>query len=107
MKRNEGDCSCCTSRWFCKELCEPAKLYVGQDYVYRHELPMELLPPKALPHVENPTYLTKTEQKIVTLLGQGLTRKEVCQHLEMRRVTLRNNLSRIKKKYVNSYAFNQ
>ena len=99
MERNEGDCSNCPSRWFCKELCDSAKLYVGQDYVYRTELPIELLPPMQLPHVGCPTHLTPKERKILTLLGSGLSRKEICQELDIKGNTLRWHIFNIKEKY--------
>ena len=100
MKRNEGDCSNCPERWFCKELCDSAKLYAGQDYVYRTELPAELLPARPLPHVDNPTHLTPTERKILTLLGSGLSRNEVSQELDINRNTLRWHIFNINKKHL-------
>jgi len=101
MKRNSpGDCSSCTDRWFCKELCDSAKLYSNQDYVYRTEIPTELLPPMQLLHVDCPTRLTPKERKILTLLGSGLSRKEICQAIDIKGNTLRWHIFNIKKKYI-------
>ena len=105
MERNEGDCSNCPSRWFCKVLCDPAKWYVGQDHI-GGDLPVEFLTPRPLPHIDNPTYLTKTESEIFTLLGRGLTRKEVCKNLKMQGFTLRKHISNVRKKYLNVHDFN-
>ena len=97
-----GDCSSCPSRHFCKELCGAAEMYVGIDTIKQspNEHLSGLLPPLPLPHVENLTKLTKTEKKIVTLLGQGLTRTEVCEMLKINRHSLRNHLYKIKNKHV-------
>ena len=102
MRSQIGDCSSCTSRHFCKELCPDAERIIGVESIPQNpnEHLSGLLPPKPLPHVDNLTHLTTTERKIVTLLGQGLTRAEVCEELEINRVTLRKHLSRAKKKYL-------
>ena len=101
MERNEGDCSNCPSRWFCDELCDPAKWYVGQDYVGREDLPMELLPPRPLPTQHTHTELTTKQLAVVRLLAIGLTMPEVAEILEIKTRSVYQHLWRIKKKYAN------
>lgn len=48
--------------------------------------------------VAEQTYLTPREKEIVTLLGRGLSRWDVCELLEITRETLRKHIQRIKEK---------
>ena len=48
--------------------------------------------------VADETYLTPTEKEIVTLLGRGLSRMDVCLVLEITRATLRKHIQRIRNK---------
>ena len=48
--------------------------------------------------VAQETYLTPTEKEIVTLLGRGLSRMDVCLVLEITRATLRKHIQRIRDK---------
>jgi DNA-binding NarL/FixJ family response regulator len=101
MKRNEGDCSNCPSRWFCKELCDPAKWYANQDYVYRTELPMELVPPRPLPTCRTHPELTTKQLAVVRLIAIGLTISEIAETLEIKTESVYQHVWRIKKKHVN------
>ena len=102
MKRNSpGDCSSCTERWFCKELCPDAERIIGQDYIPQNsnEHLAGSLYPKPLPHVDALIYLTPSEVKIVRYFGAGLIRKEIAMILEINRNTLRSHIYNIKRKH--------
>jgi DNA-binding CsgD family transcriptional regulator len=100
MKRNEGDCSNCPDRWFCKELCDPAKWYVNQDHVIMREVPSDIRPPRPLPTIDNHPDLTPVELKIVRCLVAGLTRSEVAEVLEINTQAVNQHVYRMKKKHV-------
>jgi len=95
-------CETCEKREYCSELCPEAELFVKQDSVHRLEEPVGLLPVKkfAIPPLKKTTHLTPREKEIVTLLGKGLPRQDICQLLDIASYTLRNHIKRIKKKYL-------
>jgi DNA-binding NarL/FixJ family response regulator len=92
-------CQDCPKKDLCVSLCPEAELIANQDEVKQHDSLLGLLPPKPFPKLKEKTYLTKREREIVTLLGMGLSREDVCKVLEITRVNLRNHLCRIKKKH--------
>jgi len=103
MKRNSpGDCSSCTERWFCKELCPDAERIIGQDSIPQNpnEHMAGLLYPKPFPHTDAlldaehiPKFLkdficfysslTKLEIKILTCFLEGKTRMEISEILDI------------------------
>lgn len=92
-------CTECPKYAVCNVLCSSAELYVRQDEVRGKEIliglpryqDVEIL-------LSSNTYLTKTEREILTLLGRGLTRGDICQVLEISRGVLRWHIYNIKKK---------
>ena len=90
-------CQECTKRTDCTELCEEAEGYVNQDYQNQVELTVGLKPEGEFP-VGSSVYLTDTERAVLTLLGKGLTRADVCQVLDITRGALRFHLSNLRKK---------
>ena len=121
MKRNSpGDCSSCTERWFCKELCPDAERIIGQDYISQN--PNEHLAgwlyPKPLPHVDAMidavhipqvlklfidfySSLEPLEVKILRNFLEGKTRKEILQILNITPNSLYVRVWNIKKKFLN------
>lgn len=91
-------CQDCPNRSSCLKLCKKAKDYVGQNHVVLRELPIGLpMYGENLWLISN-IPMTKMEKKIVSLIGQGLIRKEVCEILQISRLALRAHLIRLRKK---------
>ena len=95
---HETLCDKCTHRSICSSLCPEALMYAEQDYVHQREVVIGLPIMRPYPSGVSNTYLTKREQSIVTLLGMGLTRKDICQLLSMSNGSLRIAILRIRKK---------
>ena len=93
-------CKTCDKREYCSDLCPEAELYVKQDNVKQREKNIGLPRFGKLPELKSNTHLTPREREIVTLLGKGLPRKDICQILDIVSHTLRNHIKRIKKKYL-------
>lgn len=91
-------CQDCLNRNSCSILCPEAEAYASQDYVGLRELPIGLPMFGEFPKPISNIRLTKMEKKIVTLIGQGLSRKEVCELLKISRLALRAHLIRLRKK---------
>lgn len=105
MKHNQpGDCSSCTERWFCKELCPDAERYIGQDHIPQNpnEHLSGLLPHRPLPHVDSLTGLTSLEIKILRYFVAGLTRKEIAEALDISTNNVYVHTWNIKEKYLKS-----
>lgn len=92
----------CPTRNSCQTLCGEAEAWANQDYVGQRELTIGLPRTGEMPELPANVYLTETECAIVTLLGRGLNRRDVCQVMDMSRETLRKHLERLRKK---SHAF--
>ena len=90
-------CTKCPDRATCMSLCEKAEEYVNQDYASQKEITIGIPLPREL-DIHSSVYFTKTEREIVTLLGKGLTREDVCQVLDISRGALRIHFYRLKKK---------
>lgn len=92
-------CDDCNKRNLCNSLCPEAELYVNQDHIPQREMPIGL-PKYSKPSIEQVSniLLTKREKEIVTLLGSGLSRADVCQLLKISRESLRKHIQRINKK---------
>ena len=91
-------CQDCDKRDRCTELCKEAEEYANQDYVCQKELTIGLPKLKEPLELFSNVYLTKREKEIVTLLGRGLNRADVCQVLNITRSALRINIYRLRKK---------
>jgi len=91
-------CQECPLRALCTDLCPEAELYVKQNNIGRRDIPVGRIYPRRWPSLVERTYLTKKEREILTLLGRGLTRVEVCQILSMTRNTLRTHIYNLRKK---------
>jgi uncharacterized protein YoaH (UPF0181 family) len=92
-------CQDCPDRNSCLKLCRKAEAYVNQDYVGLRELPIGLPMYGEFPEPISNIPMTKMEKKIVTLMGQGLSRGEACKLLKISRHALRECLFRLRKKY--------
>ena len=95
-------CAECEKREYCSELCPEAELYVKQDTVPQREQPTGFPGFKKLPELKANTHLTRMEKEILTLLGRGLRRSDVCQLLNITPLNLRVHLAHAKKKYLKS-----
>ena len=93
-------CQECSEKPTCTELCPEAEAYVNQDHVSQRELTIGLPRQGKLPDLVSNTHLTKKEKEIVTLLGKGLNRSDICQVLDISRVALRNSIKRMRKKAI-------
>jgi len=91
-------CEECNKKHLCTTLCPEAELFINQDTVPQREKTVGLPTPKPWPEFISSVYLTKMQREIVTLLGRGLTRKDVCQTLEITRVALRMHMKRLREK---------
>ena len=90
-------CQGCPSRSVCQSSCPELVLHLKETEGSQKELP-----------VSNPRYgkipwsssipLTPREKEIVPLLGKGLTRRDVCQLLDITRGNLKKIIQRMKKK---------
>lgn len=99
------NCKECKLYLTCTTLCQDAEAYVNQDYVEHDELylPTEVLDTmpddsRWVDSISDSTHLTRTESKIVTLLGFGLSRADVANLLKMDRKALRMHILRLRKK---------
>ena len=104
-------CLKCKLRDSCTQLCKEAEDYINQDYVGRREgyflegdvsEVFENIPPQDWPELKENTHLTPREREILTLLGRGLNRADVCQVLKITRHTLREHIKNFRKKLLNS-----
>jgi DNA-binding NarL/FixJ family response regulator len=91
-------CQDCLKRNSCPKLCQDVEIHVNQDYVGLRELPIGLPMYGEFPESISNISMTKMEKKIVSLVGQGLSRKEVCELLKISRLALRAHLIRLRKK---------
>ncbi|KKL56481.1 hypothetical protein LCGC14_2244990 [marine sediment metagenome] len=91
-------CQDCSKKPTCVELCPEAEAYVSQDHVSQRELAIGLPRKGKLPDLVSNTHLTKKEKEIVTLLGRGLNRADICQLLDMSRDALRTMIKKTRKK---------
>ena len=90
-------CDDCPDRETCTKLCEAAETYVDQDQVPQRELTLPTVRYGAWPDISS-VYLTPREREILTLLGRGLTRADVCQVLEITSNLLRWYVHKLRQK---------
>jgi DNA-binding NarL/FixJ family response regulator len=98
---SENYCLDCPSRSICQSPCPELELHLKEIECNAQELPIGLPRHGKVPWSSS-IYLTKTEKEILTLLGKGLSRKEVCETINMTRETLRVHLVNLKKKHKES-----
>lgn len=101
------DCNQCAKRETCVELCEAAEKYASQDYVARREEETRVADMSNYSNedledlkssLKSNVHLTPMEKKILSLLGQGLTRKDIRQLLEITRKALDWHIHNLRKK---------
>ena len=92
-------CNTCPTRRACRKLCRRATEYVSQDYIGQKEKLVGLIKytKESMPTFPS-IYLTGREKEILTLLGKGLTRADVCQVLNISRGTLRFHIYNLRRK---------
>lgn len=110
MSINKDICTNCPYRDRCKKPCIRIKDYIEQDYVgskeyidsegdisevYTNTVEREW------PDLKENTHLTKKEKEILSFLGRGLNRSDVCQLLNITKKTLRNHVYNLRKKLQN------
>lgn len=93
-----GECFRCPKRDKCTTLCSEAEAIVDQDHVQQREMLLGDTKYSIGIKLLSNIYLTQRERAVVTLLGQGLDRRDVCELLEITRHNLRNILLRIRQK---------
>ena len=91
-------CQECPSRAVCQSPCPELNLYLKE--VEKPQREKTIGQPHYSRRFEWPSGvdLTRTEKEIVTLLGRGLSRPQVCEALNITRETLRKHIQRMKKK---------
>ena len=93
-------CNTCLKRSTCDSICPELELHLKEIEVSQRELPI----PVTYRHrdIEWPSSpsikMTRREREIVTLLGKGLSRAEVCEVLNITRGNLRRFLTILNKK---------
>lgn len=91
-------CKKCPNKKTCLSLCQEAEEYANQDEVIRREALVGLPKLIEFPDLVSNTPLTKREREILTLLGRGLSRRDVCNVLNITRENLRDIIRRLRKK---------
>ena len=91
-------CQDCSKRQYCSSLCPEAELYASQEEKPQREKTIGLPRYGRFPTTISNVYLTKIEKRIITLLGQGLTRKQISQALKISMGSIRFHLYNIRKK---------
>jgi DNA-binding NarL/FixJ family response regulator len=93
-------CQECPKKESCIELCNKAETYVSRDRVYQREFPIGIPVYNNLQFMQLASNipLTKREKQILTLWGQGLSRRDICQLLKITRENLRDIIRRLRKK---------
>jgi DNA-binding NarL/FixJ family response regulator len=97
-RHGPGGCGSCPQRDKCSALCSEAEMWANQDYVGQRELTIGLPRTGEMPELPENVYLTDIEASIVTLLGRGLNRRDICELLDMTPGNLRLKIFRIKRK---------
>lgn len=92
-------CQECLQRDICQSACPELELHLNEIDKPQREKPIGL--PFNTPKIRwgSGFDLTKRQREIVTLLGKGMTRKEICQMLEITSANLRKIIQRIGLKY--------
>ncbi len=91
-------CQDCPKKVSCSNSCPELESHLKQIEVRQREKLIGLPRYGKLPELISNIPLTKRERQILTLLGQGLSRKDICQLLEINRHLLRMHILNLKKK---------
>ncbi|MFA5706750.1 MAG: LuxR C-terminal-related transcriptional regulator [Candidatus Neomarinimicrobiota bacterium] len=92
-------CKSCPAKPTCESICPELELHLKESEAPQRELTIGL-PRHGRVEWSSPSVkLTKTEREILTLIGKGLSRDDVCQTLNISRQTLRVHVANMKKKH--------
>lgn len=91
-------CQECPNYQWCSSLCPEAELYVKQDEVALREMPIGLPKYGRFLSLPSNSYFTDLERRLMNLLGQGLSRRQVAESLHISRGALRVHLLNIRVK---------
>lgn len=94
-------CQECTKRHLCQSECPELSLHLKEIEKPQREITFGFLGnPRKIPWASsNPVNLTKREQEILMLLGQGLSRRDVSEMLDITLNSVRVHLFNVKGKY--------
>jgi ATP/maltotriose-dependent transcriptional regulator MalT len=92
-------CGDCDKRSTCTKLCPEAERYASQDEVALMEEPKGFFDEQVttIEYISN-IDLTERERDVLTLLGRGLSRRDVCQLLDISRGSLRWHIHNLRLK---------
>jgi len=93
-------CNTCPSRTACQTICPELELHLKEITKPQREKVIARPYYGRTPPWSSSIQMTRKEKEIVTLLGRGIPRADVCQILNIKRETLRNKLSVLKRKIV-------
>ena len=91
-------CQNCISRSFCQSECPELSLHLKEYEKAQRELTVSNLHYSRKFVWPSGVILTKTEKKVATYLATGVRREEIAKMLNIKRKTLREIISRLKKK---------
>ncbi len=99
-------CDKCEKKESCTKLCSEAEQYANQDYVGVKRSVMTTPDIHFAEHGDLSTWMddninihmSKREKQVVTLISMRLTRKEICQVLDISNSALKMCISRLRKK---------
>lgn len=93
-------CQSCPSKSVCNSACPELELHLKEE-IEITQREKTIGTPIYSPAIRWPSAvaLTRGEREIVTLLGKGLSRDDVCETLDITRHNLRMHLTRLKKKH--------
>jgi DNA-binding CsgD family transcriptional regulator len=94
------DCSGCSAKPICKNLCPDALAYANQDQVSQREktIGIPVLPAQTPTFLSSGMDITKMERRILTLAKNDFRREEIAERLRITRPTLRKHIERIRRK---------
>ena len=94
-------CEKCHLKPTCKQLCDTAEKYISVEVIPQRRNTCAYNDKQLYISLEinKPIYLTKTERQILTLLGQGLYRRDIAQILGKTRNSIRWHIHNLKIKY--------
>lgn len=92
-------CEDCPKKSLCKSPCKELELHLKQIEIPQRELTIGNPVYGGTITPRTPIHFTPREKEIVTLLGKGLLREEVCQALNITPNNLRQRLFKLKEKY--------
>jgi len=97
-------CTTCIKRTYCTSLCPEAEMYAGQDWVYLQELPIgdasytnEDIVEKLQSTITSKFRQWPRKKQVLTLLEKEVSRKVICQVLNITRENLRYIINKLNK----------